>query len=143
MKNKNDIENDLAIPLKDSNVEWNLYVYKKRYKNKIINRYDVYKIDTITIDTLYSDIYAYIIKNFLNTLEICDYSSEMPKDKIGFIDLRKENNILKYSLKLLDECICTSAHFASKDLALHGYILECNINGQTYLFYRQNLISIP
>ena len=57
----------------------------------------------------------------------------MPKDKIGFIDLRKENNILKYSLKLLDECICTSAHFASKDLALHGYILECTINGQTYM----------
>ena len=39
MKNKNDIENDLAIPLKDSNVEWNLYVYKKRYKNKIIILY--------------------------------------------------------------------------------------------------------
>lgn len=133
MKSKNDIENDLSIPLKDSNVEWNLYVYKKRYKNKIINRYDVYKIDTINIDTLYSDIYAYIIKNFLNTFEICDYSSEMPKDKIGFIDLQKEDHILKYGLILLDEYIRTYTHFASKDLALHGYILECDINGQTYM----------
>lgn len=133
MKNIIDISNDLSIPLRDSNVEWNLYVYKKRYKDKIINTYDVYKIDTISIDTLYSDIHNYLIKNFLNKLEMCDYSSEMPKNKIGFIDLQKNDNVLKHSLNLLNECISTYTQFASKDLALHGYVLECNINGQTYM----------
>lgn len=133
MKNIIDISNDLSIPLRDSNVEWNLYVYKKRYKDKIINTYDVYKIDTISIDTLYSDIHNYLIKNFLNKLEMCDYSSEMPKNKIGFIDLQKDDNVLKHGLNLLNECISTYTQFASKDLALHGYVLECNINGQTYM----------
>lgn len=133
MKNIIDISNDLSIPLRDSNVEWNLYVYKKRYKNKIINTYDVYKIDTISIDTLYNDIHNYLIKNFLNRLEMCDYSSEMPKNKIGFIDLQKDDNVLKHGLNLLNECISTYTQFASKDLALHGYVLECNINGQTYM----------
>ena len=133
MKSTIDISNDLSIPLRDANVEWNLYVYKKRYKNKIINTYDVYKIDTISIDTLYSDIHNYLIKNFVNKLDLCDYSSEMPKNRIGFIDLQKDNNVLKYGLNLLNECISNYAQFASKDLALHGYILECNINGQTYM----------
>lgn len=133
MKNIIDISNDLSIPLRDSNVEWNLYVYKKRYKDKIINTYDVYKIDTISIDTLYSDIHNYLIKNFLNKLEMCNYSSEMPKNKIGFIDLQKDDNVLKHGLNLLNECISTYTQFASKDLALHGYVLECNINGQTYM----------
>lgn len=133
MKNIIDISNDLSIPLRDSNVEWNLYVYKKRYKDKIINTYDVYKIDTISIDTLYSDIHNYLIKNLLNKLEMCNYSSEMPKNKIGFIDLQKDDNVLKHGLNLLNECISTYTQFASKDLALHGYVLECNINGQTYM----------
>lgn len=133
MKSIIDISNDLSIPLRNANVEWNLYVYKKRYKDKIINTYDVYKIDTISIDTLYSDIHNYLIKNFLNKLDMCDYSSEMPKNKIGFIDLQKDNNVLKHGLNLLNECISTYTQFASKDLALHGYVLECNINGQTYM----------
>lgn len=133
MKSTIDISNDLSIPLRNANVEWNLYVYKKRYKDKIINTYDVYKIDTISIDTLYSDIHNYLIKNFLNNLDMCDYSSEMPKNKIGFIDLQKDDNVLKHGLNLLNECISTYTQFASKDLALHGYILECNINGQTYM----------
>ena len=133
MKSTIDISNDLSIPLRNANVEWNLYVYKKRYKDKIINTYDVYKIDTISIDTLYSDIHNYLIKNFLNKLDMCDYSSEMPKNKIGFIDLQKDDNVLKHGLNLLNECISTYTQFASKDLALHGYVLECNINGQTYM----------
>lgn len=133
MKSTIDISNDLSIPLRNANVEWNLYVYKKRYKDKIINTYDVYKIDTISIDTLYSDIHNYLIKNFLNKLDVCDYSSEMPKNKIGFIDLQKDDNVLKHGLNLLNECISTYTQFASKDLALHGYVLECNINGQTYM----------
>lgn len=133
MKSTIDISNDLSIPLRNANVEWNLYVYKKRYKDKIINTYDVYKIDTISIDTLYSDIHNYLIKNFLNNLDMCDYSSEMPKNKIGFIDLQKDDNVLKHGLNLLNECISTYTQFASKDLALHGYVLECNINGQTYM----------
>lgn len=133
MKSTIDISNDLSVPLKEANVEWNLYVYKKRYKDKIINTYDIYKIDSISIDTLYSDIHNYLIKNFLNKLDICNYSSEMPKNKIGFIDLQKDNNILKHGLNLLNECINTYTQFASKDLLLHGYILECNINGQTYM----------
>ena len=133
MKSTIDISNDLSIPLRNTNVEWNLYVYKKRYKDKIINTYDVYKIDTISIDTLYSDIHNYLIKNFLNKLDMCDYSSEMPKNKIGFIDLQKDDNVLKHGLNLLNECISTYTQFASKDLALHGYVLECNINGQTYM----------
>ena len=133
MKSTIDISNDLSIPLRNTNVEWNLYVYKKRYKDKIINTYDVYKIDTISIDTLYSDIHNYLIKNFLNKLYMCDYSSEMPKNKIGFIDLQKDDNVLKHGLNLLNECISTYTQFASKDLALHGYVLECNINGQTYM----------
>ena len=33
----------------------------------------------------------------------------------------------------MNECISTYTQFASKDLALHGYVLECNINGQTYM----------
>lgn len=93
----------------------------------------MYKIDTISIDTLYSDIHNYLIKNFLNNLDMCDYSSEMQKNKIGFIDLQKDDNVLKHGLNLLNECISTYTQFASKDLALHGYILECNINGQTYM----------
>lgn len=133
MKSTIDISNDLSIPLRNANVEWNLYVYKKRYKDKIINTYDVYKIDTISIDTLYSDIHNYLIKNFLNKLDMCDYSSEMPKNKIGFIDLQKDDNVLKHGLNLLNECISTYTQFASKDLSLHGYVLECNINGQTYM----------
>lgn len=133
MKSTIDISNDLSIPLRNANVEWNLYVYKKRYKDKIINTYDVYKIDTISIDTLYSDIHNYLIKNFLNKLDMCDYSSEMPKNKIGFIDLQNDDNVLKHGLNLLNECISTYTQFASKDLALHGYVLECNINGQTYM----------
>ena len=133
MKSTIDISNDLSIPLRNANVEWNLYVYKKRYKDKIINTYDVYKIDTISIYTLYSDIHNYLIKNFLNKLDMCDYSSEMPKNKIGFIDLQKDDNVLKHGLNLLNECISTYTQFASKDLALHGYVLECNINGQTYM----------
>lgn len=133
MKSTIDISNDLSIPLRNANVEWNLYVYKKRYKDKIINTYDVYKIDTISIDTLYSDIHNYLIKNFLNKLDMCDYSSEMPKNKIGFIDLQKDDNVLKHGLNLLNECISTYTQFASKDLVLHGYVLECNINGQTYM----------
>lgn len=133
MKSTIDISNDLSIPLRNANVEWNLYVYKKRYKDKIINTYDVYKIDTISIDTLYSDIHNYLIKNFLNKLDMCDYSSEMPKNKIGFIDLQKDDNVLKHGLNLLNECISAYTQFASKDLALHGYVLECNINGQTYM----------
>ena len=133
MKSTIDISNDLSIPLRNANVEWNLYVYKKRYKDKIINTYDVYKIDTISIDTLYSDIHNYLIKNFLNKLDMCDYSSEMPKNKIGFIDSQKDDNVLKHGLNLLNECISTYTQFASKDLALHGYVLECNINGQTYM----------
>ena len=133
MKSTIDISNDLSIPLRNVNVEWNLYVYKKRYKDKIINTYDVYKIDTISIDTLYSDIHNYLIKNFLNKLDMCDYSSEMPKNKIGFIDLQNDDNVLKHGLNLLNECISTYTQFDSKDLALHGYVLECNINGQTYM----------
>lgn len=133
MKSTIDISNDLSIPLRNANVEWNLYVYKKRYKDKIINTYDVYKIDTISIDTLYSDIHNYLIKNFLNKLDVCDYSSEMPKNKIGFIDLQKDDNVLKHGLNLLNKCISTYTQFASKDLALHGYVLECTINGQTYM----------
>ena len=133
MKKAIDISNDLALPLKDINVEWNLYVYKKRRKNKILNSYDVYKIDNIEIDTLHSDIHNNINKKYINVLDICDYSSEMPKNKIGYIDLRKENNVLKYGLDLLNECINNYTQFASKDLLLHGYILECNINGQTYM----------
>lgn len=89
MKSTIDISNDLSIPLRDANVEWNLYVYKKRYKNKIINTYDVYKIDTISIDTLYSDIHNYLIKNFVNKLDLCDYSSEMPKNRMVLLIYKK------------------------------------------------------
>lgn len=132
MKNLSDINTDLAVPLTHSNTEWNLYIYKKRYKNKTINSYDIYKIDSISVSPLYSDIHNYMTKKFLNTLEMCDYSSEMQKNKIGFIDLEK-NDVLRPSLDLLDECINRYTQFASKDLALHGYILECIINGQTYM----------
>lgn len=133
MKSNIEISNDLSVPLKNSNVEWNLYVYKKRYKNKIINSYDVYKIDSISIDTLYSDIHSYITKNFINKLDVCDYSSEMPKNKIGFIDLHRNDNVLRIGLNLLNNCINNYTQFASKDLLLHGYVLECNIDGQTYM----------
>lgn len=133
MKSNIDISNDLSTPLKEPSIEWNLYLYKKRYKNKIINSYELYKIDTISIDTLYSDIHSYINKNFINKLDICDYSAEMPKNKIGFIDLQKNENVLKNGLKLLNECINNYTQFASKDLSLHGYVLECNISGQTYM----------
>lgn len=137
MKDSIQISKDLSIPLTEQNVEWNLYVYKKRYKSKekikSLDSYDIYKIDSISIDTLYSDIHNYITKNFINKLEIDNYSSEMPKNKIGFIDMTIENNILKHSLNLLDECINNYIQFASRDLLLHGYILECNINGQTFM----------
>lgn len=133
MKNNVDINNDLSIPLKDVNVEWNLYVYKKRYKKQIIDSYDMYKIDNIPINTLYSDIHNYIIKNFMNKLEICNYSAEMPKNKIGFIDLKADNNILKNGLTLLNESINKYTTFNSKDLSLHGYVLECIIDGQTFM----------
>lgn len=82
---------------------------------------------------VYSDIHNYLIKNFLNKLDVCEYSPEMPKNKIGFIDLKKDDNILTHGLNLLDECISNYTQFASKDLALHGYVLECTINGQTYM----------
>lgn len=133
MKNTIEISNDLAIPLKNTDVEWNLYVYKKRYKKKVLESYDMYKIDTIQIDNLYSDIHYYITKQFINELEFCEYSTEMPKNKVGFIDLNNNDNILKDSLQLLNESIENYTQFASTELKLHGYVLECKIDGETYL----------
>lgn len=133
MKQLIEIENDLAVPLKESDVEWNLYLYKKRYKQKVIDSYDTYKINSIPLATAYSDIHKYTVNNILNKLEMCSYSSEIPKNKIGFIDLTTSNNILKNSLKLIDEGIDNNVLFASQDLALHGYILECKINSQVYM----------
>ena len=44
MKSNIDIGNDLALPLRNENIEWNLYVFKKRYKNKALDSYEMYKI---------------------------------------------------------------------------------------------------
>lgn len=133
MKQTIEIENDLALPLQNNNVEWNLYVYKKKYKKNILVSYEMYNISNIRLDTIYSDIHTYIIKNYLNKLEINNYSSEMPKNQIGFIDLTDKNNILKNSLELINSGMDNSVPFASQDLSLHGYILECRIDGQTYM----------
>ncbi len=143
MKKIIEIENDLALPLKDSNVEWNLYLYKKRYKQKVINSYDTYRIDDIDLTTIYSDIHKYIIEKYINKFEICEYSSEMPKNKLGFIDLTKNDNILKSSIPLINEGILNYTLFDSRDLSLHGYILECKINNITYMriFSKSNPIK--
>ncbi len=133
MKKTIEIENDLAIPLKSTNVEWSLYLYKKRYKQKNLNSYEMYKINNIKLNPIYSDIHFYITKNYLNKLEVNNYSAEMPKNQIGFIDLTNKNNILQHSLKLLNDGIDNYTLFASKDLSLHGYILECKLDGQTYM----------
>lgn len=137
MKEVIEISNDFSIPLKENDVEWNLYVYKKRYKtkNKIkaLDAYDMYKIDTIDLFPIYSDIYSYMLKNYVNSMEICNYSAEIPKQKIGFIDLTDNNNILKNSLTLLEEGKNNSVKFDSRDLNLHGYILECTIAGNVFM----------
>lgn len=133
MKNNAKIENDLALPLSSNNVEWNLYLYKKRYKRNALNSYEMYKINGIQLFSVYSDIHLYIMKNYLNRVEICHYSSEMPKNKIGFIDLNNENNILKNSIELLEFGINNSTLFAGRTLSLHGYILECKIDGNTHM----------
>lgn len=130
------VSNDLSMPLQEHDVEWNLYIYKKRYKTKdkikSLESYDMYKIDTLRVDTLYSDIYNYISKNYVNKLEIDNYAAEMPKNRIGYISLHGDN-ILKNGLNLLNECLDNYVQFASRDLSLHGYVLECKINGQTYM----------
>ena len=132
MKSIIDIENNLALPLKQANIEWNLYVFKKRYKNKALDSYEMYKILNIELANVYSDIHTYISNNYINKLEIKEYSSEMPKNQIGFIDLNG-NNLLSKSLELLNTGINSSVLFASQDLLLHGYVLECRIDGQTYM----------
>lgn len=147
MKDIIQISKDLSVPLTEPNVEWNLYVYKKRYKtvNKIktLDSYEMYKIDLIDLVPIYSDIHAYVMRNYINSLEICDYSSEMPKQRIGYIDLNN-NNILKSSLDLIDIGKDNAVQFNSRDLALHGYILECKISGNIFMqiFSSSNPIKI-
>ena len=148
MKNKTDISNDLSVPLKETDIEWILYVYKKKYKTqngiKKLDSYEMYKINTIDLFPIYSDIHAYILKHYINELDICNYSAEIPKQKIGFIDLNDNNNILKNSLELIDNGKNDAVQFSSKDLSLHGYILECKISGNVYMqiFYSSNPIKV-
>lgn len=133
MRKNVDIIKDLSIPLTSTSVEWNLYIYKKKYKNKSLTNYEVYKIDDISIGSLYSDINNHVLKNYIEKMEIHDYSPEMPKNTIGFIDLKDNNNVLKSSLELLNGCIDNYTQFNSQKLSLDGYIIECNISGKTFL----------
>lgn len=133
MKKINKIQNDLSIPLQSNNAEWNLYLYKKIYNKKVLNSYEIHKINSIYLNNLYSDIHIYMNKKYINKLEINNYSSEMPKNQIGFIDLTDNNNILKNSLELLNDGINNYMLFNRNSLDFHGYILECIINGKTYM----------
>lgn len=133
MKKILEIENDLAVPLTNSDVEWNLYLYKKRYKKKILETYDMYRINNIDLSYIYNDIHNHIVTKFLNVNELCDYSPEMPKNKIGFIDLTSTDNVLNTSLPMIKDGIKQYSIFDSKDMSLHGYILECKIDGETYM----------
>ena len=144
MKTNIEVSNDLSKPLKEVNVEWNLYLFQKRYKQKLLNEYEIYKITSIPLHTIYSDIHKYILKKYINNLELSDYSVEMPKNNIGFIALNNKDNILKNSLQLLNEGIEKSVLFDGKNIASNGYILECKIDGQVYMqiFSTSNPIKI-
>ena len=118
MKTNIEVSNDLSKPLKEVNVEWNLYLFQKRYKQKLLNEYEIYKIASIPLHTIYSDIHKYILKKYINDLELSDYSAEMPKNKIGFIALNNKDNILKKCLfsikdKHLFENFETFANYSS------------------------------
>lgn len=144
MKTTLEISNDLEIPLTNANVEWNLYLYKKRYRHNLIDLYDMYRINSIPLSNIYSEIHLYISRNFINKIDITNYSAEMPRDKIGFIDLSDENNMLKNPLRLINDGIAHSDLFSSNNISSHGYIIECKIEGQPYLqiFSTSNPIKI-
>ena len=144
LKTNIEVADDLSKPLKEGNVEWDLFLFKKRYKQKVLSEYEMYKINSISLHTIYSDIHKYVLKKYVNNLELCNYSAEMPKNKIGLINLNKQDNILKNSIQLLNNGIENYVLFDSKNITSNGYILECKINGQVYMqiFSTSNPIKI-
>lgn len=132
MKTALQITEDLDLPLKNNSIEWNIYCYKKRRNNGQVF-YDCYTINIDDLDIIYSDIVNNIVKTYLNEKKIYEYSPEMPRDGIGYFNLKNQNCILKTPLNVFNEGIQKSVPYSGKFAKYNGYVIEGRINNLPYV----------
>lgn len=138
MKKTIEISDDLSKLLINPDVEWSLYLFKKRYKNKELY-YEMYEVVISDLAIAYSDIYKNMNANYLNKKDLKDYAPDMPKDTIGFIDLNETSLI---DLSQINLGIEKANPFRGELLKYSGYIIEGKLAGETCIkiFFASNTV---